>query len=510
MPILNKIQNGYYVNAKQEMAKHTKHRWQWIGVSGFALMCAYLIRRCYSNNNATKADMVAVAHTQPLLHHKISLKHTPALSHTVKNAPSLSDSNASLQRKYTQSLSIKPAIQHQSDVMCVDMCYDENRTSAVLVVGDAGGWIWIYEAPLANTHLIRFKLRYRVPLMSTAERIDWEVNAVHFCPLSVHEQKYAFLMGFHERVGAHSSVLQSFDCDDMFDENLPHLVFAFLDAKLRFLGASDRNVGVWKIEEMKSGNCAHLIASLTHPETVYCAKYSSSGMILTGCDDGVIRLYDPEPLFSLRWKFKGQGNGRVTVESVAFSPSNRIAASFRFRQNVQINFVTEHSAKYCSFMVQVWDSSFRTLFKYEPKRVNLKLTFASNEVLVACGHGTVVWYNVSNSYSEVKYSDYPTTALAVAKLHGGFVAVSYSADELHVYKVDGNQVYLLRRFPLGVCKCLASLLHSGIDAGFVLACVPWLDSENIIICHTDDMQNGKSGRRIAKRVDGTQNKGTFL
>jgi len=107
----------------------------------------------------------------------------------------------------------------------------------------------------------------------------------------------------------------------------------FHRSRLLFASASlDADVKVWSLNNMKR---PRLIKRLWHVSPVCCVRYSQSGNLLTGCLHGWLRVFEPEPLFSLRWKF----HGAQPVRSVAWSPSNGIAASFGFKHLRDIGFI---------------------------------------------------------------------------------------------------------------------------------------------------------------------------
>ena len=127
----------------------------------------------------------------------------------------------------------------------------------------------------------------------------------------------------------------------------------------------------------------HLIKCLPHPDVVRCAKYSKSGLILTACDDNVLRIYSKEPLFSLCWHFRTSSR----CWCVAWSPSNRLCA------------LTASFESGPSFTIQVWDSAFQMIFKRQQNRLHARngVVFASNNILMCAGGNAhkVHWYHIS-------------------------------------------------------------------------------------------------------------------
>jgi len=150
--------------------------------------------------------------------------------------------------------------------------------------------------------------------------------------------------------------------------------------KPRFVSASqDTDVKVWNFTDTTN---PRLIKALPHPGGVWSAKYSQSGLLLTRCRDYTLRVYAKEPLFSLYWSFKASSH----VFSVGWSPCNRVCACFCLGYSN-------------AMVVQVWDSSFQTIFKLEQiGAYNWDgLVFASNDLLLSSGGraNKIYWYHMS-------------------------------------------------------------------------------------------------------------------
>jgi len=167
-----------------------------------------------------------------------------------------------------------------------------NSAFAVLIVGDALGYIDLYQTPLFQSQRIKFTLQRR---------------------FQAHANQSVFSLHFH------------------------HHKPLFVSA------AEDEYLKVWSFADITN---PRLIKSLRHPDTVWDTRYSKSGLLLTACEDGTLRVYGQDPLFSLCWSCKIS----TMIYSLAWSPSNRICASFRAG---------------VSYAVQVWDSAFQTIFKLE-------------------------------------------------------------------------------------------------------------------------------------------------
>lgn len=250
---------------------------------------------------------------------------------------------------------------------------------------------------------------------------------------------------------------------------------------------------------------SRLVKCLPHTASVHCIKYSESGLMLTGCFDGVLRVYGNEPLFSLYWSFKASGH----IWSVSWSPSNRICASFQ---------TYAHDTNTLSYIVQVWDSSFQTIFKLQQDHLFGRddVVFASNNVLISSSgrKGNVYWYNMSltersvmkvfmqqdmlpfcrdvlkiithylppvTRVTQTKISNVRAYAGAVVSLTSEVVGIVQIVDDtsLLLYKVDGNKPYLLTRlripthgYWLATCTCPCD----GEEAGFIIVSAVRLNS----------------------------------
>jgi len=163
--------------------------------------------------------------------------------------------------------------------------------------------------------------------------------------------------------------------------------------KLMFVSAStDGGVKIWSLKDVTHTTPLLIQYIKLHPDRVNSAKLSHGDMLLTGCDNGVIRVRSVKPPFYLRWMSLLPGG----IYSVAWSPSsNRIAASF-------------HTTA-CMCAVQVWDSStFRTLFKHSQNGAfvnNYGMSFASEDLLICSGYisQNMYTYNIQTS----KVTTYP-------------------------------------------------------------------------------------------------------
>jgi len=253
--------------------------------------------------------------------------------------------------------------------------------------------------------------------------------------------------------------------------------------KSLFLSASeDGNVKIWTLKDM---NTPCLMKCIRHPDGVSCAKYAYSGRLLTGCNDRVIRVYGKEPLFSLLWSVKLSGD----ICSVAWSPSNRLAALFA----VSVN----------SLIVQVWDVSFQSLFKHTQTGAVLgiqTLAFVSNDLLIFSGGFSKTLYRyhmmskskVTNVLMEtialpfckdvlhiivrylplethIKVDSYVRSVGAVTAFSSQVVGLSCFDSILRVYTVCGNEKRLLASLSHEYCGDLVCVYPGGSETGLVLA-----------------------------------------
>ena len=331
---------------------------------------------------------------------------------------------------HTPSVRHMQTLSHASAVVALDMrmCSDKEKklNCVVLICADCDGCISVH---LSHTQRLNFTLRKRFHAHTA------QINDLHF-----HR---------HKRL---------------------------------FVSASwDKAVKVWSFIDITTPT---LIQCLPHPSWVCNAKYSQSGLLLTSCEDDVLRIYGKEPLFSLYWSFKTSGS----VHSVAWSPSNRVCASFKSSD---------------SNVVQVWDSSFRTIFKLQQNDIYLwdGLVFASNDLLMSSGGyaNKVYWYHISKPkvmkvFVEqdvlpfccdvlkiiIQYLPFDTrvTHEELRNRVGPVVALSSEVagaqcwdDTLRLYKVDGNEPRLLASLPYECCDSLVTCVYpcSGKETGFMLA-----------------------------------------
>ena len=298
--------------------------------------------------------------------------------------------------KLIQTLSLSPHVES------VDMRYTEDRSAAILLVGLWNGEVCIYRAPLSHAQPIHFDVLKRFRAHSA------EVHVIH-----MHPTKPVF-------------VSASEDC----------------------------LVKIWSVRE---ATAPLLVKSIKHPGTVWSARYSSSGLLLTGCGEvgGVLRVYGMEPLCSLRWSC--EFGAHTEFYSVAWSPSNHIAAVFGASR---------------AYTVQVWDSDFHTLFQHKQNGVvwcDSALSFASDDVLISSGGKSKNLYLYNIPKSKATTYPCPDTVLAVTSLSSEIVCASCYDNMLRVYKVHGSQLQLLATLPHTACFSLASCLYPYKDTGYVLA-----------------------------------------
>jgi len=177
--------------------------------------------------------------------------------------------------------------------------------------------------------------------------------------------------------------------------------------------------------------------------------------------------------------------------SVAWSPSNHLAASIA-------------SLKVDSLSVQVWDASFRTIFKLQQegaRQTNGGVVFASNDLLISsgCVSNQVYWYHMSkpkvmNVFMEtnvfpfcrdvtniiiaylplvthVTHDIHPKRVGDVMALSSQLVVSSCDDLMLRVFKVDGTEHCLLGSFPIRrESKCMEVCMYPiEQNHGFMLA-----------------------------------------
>jgi len=312
-------------------------------------------------------------------------------------------------------------------VKCLDMCALEDMKSVVLIIGYANGDASIYKTSLSRTQHLNFTLQHR-----------WHAHNMDVAALHIHHNALRFVSG-------------SYDTD----------------------------VKVWNIEDITT---PRLIKRLAHPNLHFSATYSPSGRIVTGCIDGVLRVYEQEPLLSLCWNFETPSY----IYSVACSPSNRIAASF---------------TSGISNVVQVWDSAFQTLFRLRQESVicrNNGLVFASNDLLISSGGASkkVYWYHMSKPkvmdvfmeknvlpfcrdvckiiitylpfVTHVTHHTLPNRVGAVTALNSQLAISSCRNGVLYLYE---NKTRLLGSLPYYYAEALVTCVYpcTGKRTGFVLA-----------------------------------------
>jgi len=316
------------------------------------------------------------------------------------------------------------------------MCPINDITAAILVIGLQNGDISIYRTPLSHTQPMQFNLLKRFH----AHRLS--VHAVR-----VHPTKQLFVSG-------------SSDC------------------KVKIWSIRDYVLGYpYTIRDLKA---PLLVKCIKHPEPTCCLDYSHCGLLLTGCCDGSIRVYGSEPLCALRWSYQLTGYG--VIYSVAWSPSNRIAACF----NAPVAW---------GVRVQVWDSTFHSIALFEHMQDHdlsstYGMGFASDDLLVCSGGRlkTLFWYNIAKS----KVTEYPFShnVRAVTVLSSEFVCVSCVDNMLRVYAVHDDELRLLASLPhKNKSYVLGSCLYPYNNAGFVLASANFAASRDVCISVTSRFNN---------------------
>jgi len=254
---------------------------------------------------------------------------------------------------------------------------------------------------------------------------------------------------------------------------------------------TDKSVKIWKLKDVSVFQ--RLVKSLPHPRRVFSSKYSPSGLLLTACNQ-MIRMYGPAPKCSLRWSFKTSGH----EPSVAWSSSNRFAAS---------------SHKGDTYIVRVWNSACRTIFKHRHTAIfplgYYKLTFVSNDLLISSGSRPcdLYCYHIPISKRKLMKIFINNTALPfcrdVLKIILTYIpvetyvprdaapesacftscvrsAVSLSSrmfatcvrDKLRIYQLRGSKLSLAQSLSFHHFSAMTSYCYSndGTDTAFVLAC----------------------------------------
>jgi len=338
---------------------------------------------------------------------------------------------------HTQTLS------HSHHVRAMDMRLTNDGTTAILLTGDENGCVWIYRAPM-GVHIPR----------------------VHF----VLCQRYLAHMDFINMVHLHPK-------------------------RAVFISAADDNcIKVWNIHNLTA---PHLITRIPHPDWVFCNKYSPSGLLLTGCWDDMLRVFDPQQKYALRWSFKASSN----IYSIAWSPSNCIAASFY-----------SHTDAAC--VVQVWDSSFRPLFRQSHRNSMVGyygLAFIANDLLLSSDWNSKTLYWLMSRHKLmsligkvvpfcrdviqmilkflplIRSDPYPKATGAVLALNSQLVAASCRDASLRIYRLRNDLPHLLASFSHKYCEMLASCAYAGHGhgqhTGFVIA-TAWCMSHDVKICVT--------------------------
>jgi len=230
-----------------------------------------------------------------------------------------------------------------------------------------------------------------------------------------------------------------------------------------FVTASDDYTA--KVWALKSGTGPLLIKCIEHPESVYCAKYSPSGLLATSCGDAVLRVYGVEPLCSLLWSCKLA----QAIYGIGWSPSNHLAAMYGY------------------FQVRVWDTAFHTVFQHKLMNGTCYDGFASDDLLLCSGGESGILYSCNIPNSKVTAHKYKNgkEVRAVTALSSEIVCVSYQGDTVGVYKVHGNEMRLLATLPLTESGFLASCVCPYKDSGYVLASADWnSDSNDVFISVT--------------------------
>jgi len=201
-------------------------------------------------------------------HRQRTRKRTRTTSSATATAPTHTYPDVyAVERKH--SLNHVQTLSHASGVGCLDMRPFDDESAAILMAGLYNGDIVMYRSALSRTAPIQFHLLKR----------------------------------FH----AHT--------DGIF-------VLHIATTKRLFVSSSHENVKIWRFRQ---GKVPLLVKYIQHPDSVGIAKFSSSGLLVTGCDDYILRVYGVEPLCSLCWSCKLPGD----IISIAWSPSsNRIAVSF--------------------------------------------------------------------------------------------------------------------------------------------------------------------------------------
>jgi len=257
-----------------------------------------------------------------------------------------------------------------------------------------------------------------------------------------------------------------------------------------FVSHCGHDVKVWSFKDITAPCLIQCFPP--QPNWVCSALYSESGLLLTAYSgsDGMIRVHGKEPQFSLRWSFQTFGY----VYSVGWSPSNRIGVVFRLSY-----------AEECT--VQVWDSSFQTIFKLKQDNICEiyrfdGLVFASDDVLLCSGGASknVYLYRMSKPkvmnvfmdtdvlpfcrdvlkiiiqylpfVTRVTHEKLPDEVGIVTALSSEVVGAQCKDGKLHLYKV--NEQRWLASLPHKIFSPLVTCVYpcSGNESGFILASSP--------------------------------------
>jgi len=284
-------------------------------------------------------------------------------------------------------------------VNSMDMRATDDMSAAIVVIGLDDGHVRIFKTPLSHTKPIQFQL-----LKQFQAHTDC-INALH-----MHATKPLFATG-----------------------------------------SDDHNVKIWSALRKKSTDPL-LIKCIEHADYVTSVRYSPSGLLLTGCNDGVLRVYGAEPLCSPRWSCKLSNS----IGAVAWSPSNRIACSF----------LIGHSGT-----VQVWDSDFHPIFQHKQHgalRFNFGLSFVSDDLLLCSSYASKTLYSYNIPNSEVTAYPFPDFVFGVTSLTSEIVCASCEDNVLRVYKVHGTKLRLLATLPHEGSVNLVSCVYPFKDAGYML------------------------------------------
>jgi len=324
------------------------------------------------------------------------------------------------------------------------ICPSDHR-HALLITGDLLGHVCIYKTSLPHLKRIRFILLKRFHAHS------WIVSALHF-----HFSKPVFVSG-----------------------------------------SGDEDVKIWSYQHQDVRSTLRLVQCIPQLSIVCCTKFSATGLLAVGCENGMLRVYKEATLYSLLWSYQGPAD----IKSVAWSASQRLAACFELDLSP-------------FGIVQVWNSAFQVLFKLKQKETYIQncLAFGSNNLLLVSGgssllqSNTLHWYymlpKVMNEFLKEntlpfcrdvlkiiiaylppivheQYEKSRNERVCITAVSSQHVAI-WSARVLHlhsgllsIYKLDGNESPLFARIPYPIpypyCSCLAMRLYPGNETAFLLA-----------------------------------------